>query len=65
MKQDRRQQGKKHRWTEFDCPECTAHNPWDEGFGEEDRVICNWCGLSFRVKVRMTDEGPRYKLQED
>lgn len=66
MSERRRKSSTKNTaWTEFDCPECTAHNPWDEGFQDGDRVLCNWCGLSFRVRVVKTEDGPKAKLEED
>jgi len=49
------------RWTEFECPECTAHNPWDDGFGIGDEVFCSWCGCRLVVK-RANEEGDAYKL---
>lgn len=56
--------GNQNKWDEFDCPECTAHNPWDDGFSVGDEVFCNWCGCRLIVK-RVKDEagGPdRFKL---
>lgn len=38
--------GKKY---EFDCPECNANNPWDEGFQEDDEVQCHYCAQDLRV----------------
>lgn len=46
---------------EFDCPECNANNPVDDGFGSGAEVICNYCGLTF--VARATSEG-RLKLRE-
>jgi len=40
---------------EFDCPECDANNPWDEGFRDGGEVRCHYCGVELRVKL--TDEG--------
>jgi DNA-directed RNA polymerase subunit RPC12/RpoP len=34
---------------EFDCPECDANNPWEEGFQEEDEVRCHYCAQDLRV----------------
>lgn len=36
---------------EFDCPECDANNPWDEGFGDNSEVRCHYCGQDYRVTV--------------
>ena len=49
-------------WTEFECPECTAHNPWDEGFGAQDQLFCAWCGAVLLVKVLPDSDPPRYRL---
>lgn len=46
--------GVRRRFSEFDCPACSANNPFDE-FGNGDEVLCNWCGLEFRAQV--DDEG--------
>jgi hypothetical protein len=37
------------RRKDFDCPECTAHNPYDDGFGPGDEVRCYYCGAEFKV----------------
>lgn len=47
--------GRKRRFLEFDCPECSANNPLDDGFGDGDEVLCNYCGQELRVQV--SDEG--------
>lgn len=53
-------------WSEFDCPECSAHNPWDDGFTYGDEVFCGWCGCRFVVRRVKDDEGRhRYKLIVD
>jgi hypothetical protein len=46
--------GVRRRFSEFDCPSCSANNPLDE-FGNGDDVLCSWCGLEFRARV--DDEG--------
>ena len=46
--------GVRRRFSEFDCPSCSANNPFDE-FGNGDEVLCGWCGLEFRAQV--DDEG--------
>jgi hypothetical protein len=52
--------GTKRKFEEFECPSCSAHNPFDT-FGNGDEVLCNWCGMEFRVVV--DDEGT-LKLKE-
>lgn len=52
---------KKMVWTEFDCPECSANNPCDDGFRGGDEIVCQYCGLPWRVRAQ--DDG-RFKLQE-
>jgi hypothetical protein len=46
--------GSRRRFSEFECPACSAHNPFDE-FGNKDEVLCNWCGIEFIALV--DDEG--------
>ncbi|MGQ0503760.1 MAG: hypothetical protein ACT4TC_00420 [Myxococcaceae bacterium] len=46
---------------EFDCPGCNANNPVDPPFGDGEEILCNYCGMEFKVKV--SDEG-RLKLKE-
>jgi rubredoxin len=33
----------------FDCPECTANNPYDDGFTVGDEIRCFYCGAEFDV----------------
>lgn len=40
------------RFKEYECPECTANNPMDDGIAEGDEVRCFYCGLEFKVQVR-------------
>jgi hypothetical protein len=47
--------GVKRKFDEFECPSCSANNPWGEGFGNNDEVLCNWCGMQFKAVV--DDEG--------
>jgi hypothetical protein len=47
--------GSRRRFEEFECPSCSAHNPLDDGFGNNDEVLCNWCGVEFKALVN--DEG--------
>ena len=48
------------RYKEFDCPECSANNPMDDGFTHGDEIRCLYCGLLFKVSV---SEG-KLKLKE-
>lgn len=43
--------GRKRKFQEFDCPECSANNPFDEGFGDGDEVLCAYCGEEFKATV--------------
>ena len=52
--------GVKRKFDEFECPACTAYNPFPD-FGNGDEVLCNHCGMSFAAKV---DEEGRLKLRE-
>jgi len=52
--------GTKRKFTEFECPACSANNPCEE-FGNNDEVLCGWCGLSYKALV--DDEG-NLKLKE-
>lgn len=49
------------RFSDFDCPDCSANNPYDDPFGDGDAVRCFYCGQEFRVQV--TEEG-RLRLRE-
>jgi len=42
--------GTKRKFSEFDCPTCSANNPFEE-FGTGDDVVCGFCGLEFEVHV--------------
>ena len=53
--------GASRRFHDFDCPDCNANNPYDDGIGDGDEILCYYCGQEYRVKV--TDEG-RLKLKE-
>lgn len=50
-----RDEGRLRRFPEFDCPDCDANNPHDDGFGDGDEVRCFYCGQEFRALV--SDEG--------
>jgi hypothetical protein len=52
--------GVRQRFSEFECPACSANNPFDE-FGNNDEVLCNWCGIEF---VALVDEDGVLKLKE-
>jgi hypothetical protein len=52
--------GVKKKFDEFECPLCSANNPFDE-FGNSDEVTCSWCGVSF---VATVDEDAKLKLRE-
>lgn len=54
-------EGASRRFNDFDCPACNANNPYDDGFGDGDEVLCYYCGQEF--KVRVSDEG-RLRLKE-
>jgi hypothetical protein len=40
------------RQTEFDCPECNANNPVDDGFVEGEDLRCFYCGAEIKVVVQ-------------
>ncbi len=46
--------GRRRRFGDFDCPDCSANNPWDDGFGDGDEVRCFYCGQEFRAAVSET-----------
>lgn len=52
--------GRERRFADFDCPECSANNPWDDGFGDGDEIRCYYCGEEFKVVVT---DGGRLKLR--
>jgi len=52
--------GQARRFKDFDCPDCAANNPYDDGFGNGDEVRCYYCGQDFRADV--SDAG-RLKLR--
>jgi DNA-directed RNA polymerase subunit RPC12/RpoP len=53
-------QGTSRRFQDFDCPDCSANNPWDDGFGNGDEIRCYYCGQEYLAQV--TEEG-RLKLR--
>ena len=52
--------GSKRKFDEFECPACSAHNPFDD-FGNDDEVTCGWCGMGF---VAIVDDDSRLKLRQ-
>ncbi|MDP2343390.1 MAG: hypothetical protein Q8O67_20700 [Deltaproteobacteria bacterium] len=50
---------KKQKTDEFECPECNAHNPIDDGFHVGSQVTCFYCGVEFNV----LDAGGRFKFK--
>jgi hypothetical protein len=59
--QEGAQAGSRRKFQDFDCPSCSANNPYDEPFGDGDEILCFYCGEEFRVQVN--DEG-RLRLRE-
>ena len=53
--------GKKTRFSEFECPICSAHNPVGDAFGQGDDIFCGYCGQSFVAEV---DEDGGLRLRE-
>lgn len=43
--------GERRRFTDFDCPDCSANNPYDDAFGDGDEVRCYYCGQEFKAQV--------------
>lgn len=56
---------KKGTWVEFDCPVCSAHNPWDDGFTWGDELFCSWCGAVLLVKRSGDELEESYRLVQD
>jgi DNA-directed RNA polymerase subunit RPC12/RpoP len=48
-------EGSGRRFGDFDCPECSANNPYDDRFGDGDEIRCYYCGAEFLARV--TDSG--------
>jgi hypothetical protein len=49
------------KMSEFDCPSCSANNPYDTGFAPGDEVLCYYCGARYLVKL---SEGGRVTFRE-
>lgn len=43
--------GKQKVRRDFDCPDCTANNPYDEGVRPGEEVRCFYCGMEYRVEA--------------
>ncbi len=41
----------RRRFHEFECPLCSATNPYDDPFGHRDEVLCFYCGAEFEARV--------------
>jgi hypothetical protein len=54
-------EGSRRRFGDFDCPACNANNPYDDGFGDGDEVLCYYCGQEYRAEVN--DDG-RLRMRE-
>ena len=54
-------EGRRRTFKDFDCPTCNANNPYDEGFGDGDEVLCYYCGQEYKALVN--EEG-RLRLRE-
>jgi hypothetical protein len=50
-KRSAEEEGRGRRFSDFDCPECAANNPYDDGFGHGDEVRCYYCGQEFKAEV--------------
>ena len=48
------------RFSDFDCPECSANNPWDESFGNGAELRCHYCGQEL---VAIVTEAGRLRLK--
>ena len=55
------QEGRKKVYKEFNCPECDANNPYDDGFRAGDEVRCFYCGSGFKV---IEDVNNKLKFKE-
>ena len=55
-KKDPARLGAKRQFDEFECLTCSAHNPYGDGFGNGDTIVCGYCGQSFDVKVSADGE---------
>jgi hypothetical protein len=53
--------GRRRVYKDFDCPSCSANNPYDDGFSDGDDVLCYYCGAEYKALVN--DDG-RLRLKE-
>jgi hypothetical protein len=53
--------GRRRVFKDFDCPSCSANNPYDDGFSDGDEVLCYYCGTEYKALVN--EEG-RLRLKE-
>lgn len=51
----------KRKHDDFDCPNCNANNPYDDGIHDGEEVRCFYCGAEFRARI---DENGKLKLRE-
>jgi hypothetical protein len=58
--QGSRDEGRRRRFGDFDCPDCNANNPYDDRFGDGEEVRCYYCGQEFRAEV---NESGRLRLR--
>jgi len=49
--QDEDSTEQKKVFTDFDCPDCNANNPYDDGIKHGDEVRCYYCGADFKLRV--------------
>jgi len=54
-------EGQQRRFSDFDCPDCSANNPYDDTFGDRDEVRCYYCGQLFLATVT---DGGKLRLRE-
>jgi DNA-directed RNA polymerase subunit RPC12/RpoP len=57
---DPSQEGPGRRFGDFDCPDCSANNPYDDAFGNGDEIRCYYCGAEYLV---MVTEAGRLRLK--
>lgn len=53
-------EAKKKKLSEFECPNCSANNPYDDGISDGDEVRCYYCGLEFKAVLK-DGEKPKFK----
>ncbi|MBI4816943.1 MAG: hypothetical protein HY791_11835 [Deltaproteobacteria bacterium] len=50
---------KRKKFTEFECPDCMANNPYGDGFKVGDEVQCLYCTKLWRVKSGAAEDSFR------